>query len=163
MQIENLLSSKKFCHLGVFVSSVNVDKFSVCEDKQGSSKATNQPKKEKFLQLCYNVKSMNRLCVAVYMFSNKSQMTIKCGKKKDIKFHNWCSYPIDANAMNSSTSNGKSSLKLVLKRAVTVSSEERGQSFSVFRCSRQKEVVSINSNLYVVAQNGHTFFFIKYS
>lgn len=58
MQIENLLSSKKFCHLGVFVSSVNVNKFSVCEDKQGSSKATNQPKKEKFLQLCYNVKSM---------------------------------------------------------------------------------------------------------
>ena len=90
-------------------------------------------------------------------------MTIKCGKKKDIKLHNWCSYPIDANAMNSSTSNGKSSLKLVLKRAVTVSSEERGQSFNVFRCSRQKEVVSINSNLYVVAQNGHTFFFIKYS
>lgn len=88
MQIENLLSSKKFCHLGVFVSSVNVDKFSVCEDKQGSSKATKQPKKEKFLQLCYNVKSMNRSCVAVYLFSNKSQMTIKCGKKKDIKLHN---------------------------------------------------------------------------
>ena len=88
MQIGDLLSSKKFCHLGVFVSSVKVDKFSVCEDKQGSSKATKQTKKEKFLQLCYNVKSMNTLCVAVYMFSNKSQMTIKCGKKKDIKLHN---------------------------------------------------------------------------
>lgn len=33
-------------------------------------------------------------------------------------------YPINANAINSSTSNGKSSLKFVLNKAVTVSANK---------------------------------------
>ena len=71
------------------------------EYKQGSSKATKQPVREDYItsQFHESVKLNNRMY-----------------RPKKISF-----YPIDAKAMNSSTSKGKSSRKFVLNKAVTVS------------------------------------------
>lgn len=44
--IQILLFGQKLCHLGVFVSPLNINKLSMSKYEQGASKATKQPVKE---------------------------------------------------------------------------------------------------------------------
>ena len=48
-KIQILLFWQKLCHIGVFVSSLNINKLSMSGYKQGSSKATKQPVREDFI------------------------------------------------------------------------------------------------------------------
>lgn len=74
--------------------------------KQGSSKTAKQPAKEDFITIQFHE-------------------SVKASEQQIDKQANSSFYPIDAKAMNSSTSNGKSRRKFVLNRAVTVSANKQ--------------------------------------